>query len=92
MMASVVEHGTVGTQKSGGNEAFAWRCERYEELGFNAAQAVSLANSKVTSTTGGKDKSTKKVTWQTPLHWNKVKEALDKGCSHDLAIQIFVTE
>jgi hypothetical protein len=92
MMASVVEHGTVGTQKSGGNEAFVWRCERYEELGFNDMQAVALANSKETSTTGGKTKNDKVLVWQTPLHWGKVKVALDKGCTHELAIQIFVTE
>jgi hypothetical protein len=89
-MANVVEHGAVGTQKSGGNEAFEWRRERYEEMGFNEAQAVSLAGSTETSTTGGKDKNSKKLTWHTPLHWSKVKEALDQGCTHDLAIQIFV--
>lgn len=90
-MASVVEQNPVGTQTSGSNEAFEWRRERYEEMGFNEPEAIALASSTVTETTGGKDKNSKKLTWQTPLHWGKVKKALDGGCTHGQALEIFLT-
>ena len=86
---SLVEQNPVGTQTTSSNVSFEWRRERYEEMGFNEPQAIALANAKEIGKTGGKDKNSKVLTWETPLHWSKVKAALDKGCSHDLAVQIF---
>jgi hypothetical protein len=86
---SLVEQNPVGTQVTTDNVSFEWRRQQYEALGFNEPQAIALAKSTETAVTGGKDKNAKKVTWNTPLHWAKVKEALDKGCTHDLAVQIY---
>jgi hypothetical protein len=90
MAKSVVEQKPVGTQTSGGNEALDWRIERYLELGFEENEAIALANSTEASTTGGKDQNSKKLVWHTPLHWSRVKKALDGGCSKTQALDIFV--
>ena len=90
-MASTVEHDPVGTQKSGSGEAFEWRRERYEEMGFGESEAIALANSTQASYTGGKDKNSRKIEWNLPLDWQKVKKALDAGCSKAQALEIFLT-
>jgi hypothetical protein len=41
--------------------------------------------------TGGKTSNDKKVEWQIPLSWQKVQKALDGGCTHEMAIEIFTT-
>jgi hypothetical protein len=88
--SSNVEHDPVGTQKTGGNEAFEWRRERYEEMGFSGPEAIALASSTEVAFTGGKD-NTKRLEWRTPLSWQKVKTALDNGCSKTQALEIFLT-
>lgn len=80
-----------GVQTSSEGVAFEWRRERYEELGFNSNEAIALASSKSLSTTGGKDNA-KKLTWSVPLHWGRVKKALDAGATHTQVLEIFVTD
>jgi hypothetical protein len=92
MSMSHVEHAPVGTQTSGADEAFAHRVERYEYLGFSGPGAHALASSIQIETTGGKDKNSKKLTWETPLNWQRVQKALNSGkCDHALALKIFDT-
>jgi hypothetical protein len=90
-MMSTVEQDPVGAEVTSNDVAFGWRCERYEEMGFETKEAKALANSHVIETTGGKDKNSKKVEWRTPLPWAKVKTALDAGCTHAQALEIFLT-
>jgi hypothetical protein len=90
MGKELVEQESFDTPTSGNTEALDWRIERYKEMGFDYNEAVALANSTQSSTTGGKDKNSKKVTWHTPLHWARVKRAVDNGCTHAQALEIFV--
>jgi hypothetical protein len=87
MMANDVEHDSSIEASSPDME---WRRERFAELGFSGNESLALANSKQASYTGGKDNS-KRIEWQTPLDWKKVKVALDSGCSPSLALEIFIT-
>jgi hypothetical protein len=87
---SVVENPT-GTQLTTNDVTFAWRKARFEELGFSEGEANALAQSKEVSYTGGRNKNERKLEWETPLHFEKVKKALDNGCTHYQALQIFVT-
>jgi hypothetical protein len=91
MMSSHVEHDPVGTQATSDVVSFEWRKARYEEMGFNCQQAAKLADSKQVEYTGGKTSNDKKVEWQIPLSWQKVQKALDGGCTHEMAIEIFTT-
>lgn len=90
MMSNHVEHDPVGTQTTGDSVSFEWRKARYEEMGFTTGESQALANAKVVEYTGkGTDKDPKKE-WPHPLHWEKVKAALDAGCTKEMALQIFV--
>lgn len=101
MMADSTSHveqdPPVGTQKSGGDEAFEWRRDQYlammfgEDKAFNESEAVALANSTQTEMTGGKNANSKKLMWTVPLSWQKVKKALDAGCEPATALEIFLT-
>ena len=90
MSMGVVEQNPVGTQLTSNDVTFAWRKERYLEMDFSEQEAEALANSTTTSVTGGKSKNERKLTWETPLHWAKVQRAIDNGCSHSQALDIFV--
>ena len=79
------------------DDAFEWRRQQYEammfgeERAFNEAESIALANSTQSAYTGGKDKNSKKLEWNNiPLSWQKVKDALDAGCTPALALEIFV--
>ena len=89
-MASHVEQGPVGTQLTSDQVSRQWRREQYLEMGFNEAEAEALADAKQADYTGGKTKNSKKVEWQTPLNWQKVKAALDAGCDKQTALDIFL--
>jgi hypothetical protein len=92
MMATTVEQEEPqGTQLTGDEVTFTWRKERFKELGFSENEAAVLADSKQVSYTGGRDKNSKKLTWSAPLHWGRVKKALDNGCTHTQALQIFLS-
>lgn len=90
MAKPLVEHNAVGTQISSGNEALDWRIDCFTELGFEHTDAVALASSTEVAKTGGKDENSKVLTWNPPLHHMKVKKALDAGCTHELAVKLFV--
>lgn len=78
-----------GTQETTGEITFNWRKACFSELGFSEHEADALAMSKELSTTVAK--GGKKLEWETPLHWSRVKFALDNGCTHAQALEIFVT-
>jgi hypothetical protein len=90
-MASVVTDPTSGTQLTTSEVTFNWRKEQFEKLGFNDDESAKLAESKVASYTGGKDKNSKKLTWETPLHHETVARALKNGCTHAQALEIFLS-
>jgi hypothetical protein len=78
----VVAYAAVGTQTT---DPYAWRVERYSELGFTETDAHLLAS----STELVKDSQGR--TWTRALDWHKVGTALAAGCSHQLALSIFGT-
>lgn len=90
-MSSHVDQDPVGTQVTGNDETFEWRRARYEEMGFGGSESIALAKSQQTAYTGGKDQNTRKVEWKVPLSWMKVQKALESGCTHKLALEIFLT-
>jgi hypothetical protein len=82
VVESVVEHAAVGTQTT---DAYAWRVERYVELGFAQADAHVLASSQE------QEADSQGRTWTRSLTWHTVEAALAAGCSHQLALAIFAT-
>jgi hypothetical protein len=77
---SAVEHTAVGTRIT---DPYAWRVERYAELGFTETDAHLLASSTA------QEKDSRGRIWTLPLNWHKVAAAIEAGCSHDLARVIF---
>jgi hypothetical protein len=72
--------GTTATDK---NDLDDHRVYSFEALGFSKKDAKVLAETRYTSFIG--DRS-----YDFPLSWHKVKKVLDAGCSHELALKIFV--
>lgn len=67
-----------------------WRKARYEELGFDAAEATALSIATQAEYTGkGTDEDPKKE-WHQPLSWQKVDKALKNGCTREMALRIFL--
>ena len=75
-----VEYATLGTQTT---NAYAWRVERYLELGFTEADAHLLASSEE------HERDSHGRRWTRPLNWHRVDAALAAGCSRELALQLF---
>lgn len=72
-----------------------WRAAQYEEMGFARSEANALAKALQKEVTGGKldergNEISPKLEWTIPLSWKKVKAALDAGCDHATALEIFL--
>jgi hypothetical protein len=67
-----------------------WRRARFEELGFNAEEAVGLSKAKQVEYTGAGTEKDPRKEWQQPLSWQKVDKALKNGCTREMALQIFL--
>lgn len=80
----------VEVQEPVEQEDFAWRRERYEEMGFSLNEAQALAGSRWLAQ--AKNRHGKVNGWSIPLDWKKVETALTKGCTHAQALEIFVTD
>lgn len=59
------------------------RLESYLRMGFDEVQAALLANSREN------DRDSKGKVWTRPLWVGRVRQALDRGCSHELAVAIY---
>lgn len=64
-----------------------YRLERYIELGFDEYQAELLANAHTVE--WAKDAKGNPKKWYPVLYWGRVANALEAGCSHELAVEIF---
>lgn len=71
--------------------ALEWRRSQYEEMGFEAHEAMSLAKSTQVEWTGAGTEKDPKKQWNPPLDWKKVKKALDAGCTPAQALEIFIS-
>lgn len=69
------------------NPAWAWRYDRYREMGFEPDDAEELADVVVTDYVG---KGSSKKAYQRPLDWQVVKSKLDAGCSLHHALLIYL--
>lgn len=63
------------------------RFDRYVELGFTEYQAELLAQARTVE--WAKDNKGVSRKWTQPLNWQRVAKALDQGCSHELAVEVF---